>query len=37
MGFVPFHIRIDPAYGTLGGLLLISGIPVAILGGKNRW
>lgn len=35
--YLPFHIVIDPAYGILGGLLIISGIPVAGLGGKNRW
>ncbi|WRT67799.1 uncharacterized protein IL334_004773 [Kwoniella shivajii] len=36
-GFLPFKIKIDPAFGVLGGLLIISGIPVAVLGGKNRW
>ncbi|WWC88694.1 uncharacterized protein L201_003607 [Kwoniella dendrophila CBS 6074] len=36
-GFLPFHVKIDPAYGVLGALLIISGIPVAVLGGKNRW
>ncbi|ORX40061.1 hypothetical protein BD324DRAFT_254203 [Kockovaella imperatae] len=35
--WIPFHIVIDPAYGILGALLIISGVPVAILGGKNRW
>ncbi|WVQ96667.1 hypothetical protein IAU59_003773 [Kwoniella sp. CBS 9459] len=35
--WVPFKIKIDPAYGVLGALLIISGIPVAVLGGKNRW
>ncbi|WVW84646.1 hypothetical protein I302_106680 [Kwoniella bestiolae CBS 10118] len=36
-GFIPFSIKIDPAFGVLGGLLILSGIPVAVLGGKNRW
>ncbi|KAK6908218.1 hypothetical protein I203_102219 [Kwoniella mangroviensis CBS 8507] len=36
-GFIPFNIKIDPAFGVLGGLLIVSGIPVAVLGGKNRW
>ena len=35
--YIPFGIRIDPAYGILGALLIISGIPVAMLGGKMRW
>ena len=35
--WLPFNIKIDPAYGVLGALLIISGIPVAGLGGKNRW
>ncbi|WWD18486.1 hypothetical protein CI109_102938 [Kwoniella shandongensis] len=35
--WIPFHIVIDPAYGILGALLILSGIPVAVLGGKNRW
>ncbi|ORY28458.1 hypothetical protein BCR39DRAFT_468244 [Naematelia encephala] len=35
--WLPFHIKIDPAYGVLGALLITSGIPVAVLGGKNRW
>ncbi|WWC70742.1 uncharacterized protein I206_104693 [Kwoniella pini CBS 10737] len=35
--FLPFKIKIDPAYGVIGALLIISGIPVAVLGGKNRW
>ncbi|OCF43573.1 hypothetical protein I317_02591 [Kwoniella heveanensis CBS 569] len=35
--WLPFKIRIDPAYGVLGALLIVSGIPVAVLGGKNRW
>ena len=35
--WIPFHIKIDPAYGVLGALLILSGIPVAGLGGENRW
>lgn len=35
--WVPFNIVIDPAYGVLGALLILSGIPLAVLGGKNRW
>ena len=35
--WIPFHIKIDPAYAVLGALFILSGIPVAILGGKNRW
>jgi hypothetical protein len=35
--WIPFNIRLDPAYGVLGALLILSGIPVAVLGGKNRW
>lgn len=35
--YIPFGIKIDPAYGILGALLIISGIPVAMLGGKMRW
>jgi hypothetical protein len=36
-GWIPFHIKIDPAFGVLGALLILSGIPVAMLGGKMRW
>ena len=35
--WLPFHVRLDPAYGVLGAVLIISGVPVAGLGGKNRW
>jgi hypothetical protein len=35
--WIPFNIIIDPAYGVLGALLILSGIPLAVLGGKNRW
>ncbi|KAK8858594.1 hypothetical protein IAR55_002823 [Kwoniella newhampshirensis] len=36
-GWIPFRIVIDPAYGISGGFFILSGIPVAVLGGKNRW
>lgn len=29
--------RIDPAFGVLGALLILTGIPTAFLGHKNRW
>lgn len=35
--WIPFSIPIDPTYGVLGAFLIITGIPVAVLGGKNRW
>ncbi|WVR06361.1 hypothetical protein IAU60_003392 [Kwoniella sp. DSM 27419] len=35
--WLPFRVKIDPAYGVLGAFLIITGIPVAVLGGKNRW
>lgn len=35
--YLPFRVALDPAYGVLGGLLIVTGIPVAVLGGKNRW
>jgi hypothetical protein len=35
--YIPFGIKIDPAFGVLGALLILSGIPVAMLGGKMRW
>ena len=35
--WLPFHVVIDPAYGVLGAFFILSGIPVAILGGKNSW
>jgi hypothetical protein len=35
--YIPFGIKIDPAFGILGALLILSGIPVAMLGGKMRW
>ncbi|WVQ85089.1 hypothetical protein IAT38_007253 [Cryptococcus sp. DSM 104549] len=36
-GWIPFNVVIDPAYGILGAFLILTGIPVAVLGGKNRW
>ncbi|WVO12614.1 hypothetical protein L204_100219 [Cryptococcus depauperatus] len=35
--WIPFKIALDPAYGLAGGFLILTGIPVAVLGGKNRW
>jgi len=35
--YLPFKIRIDAAYGVAGGFLVLTGIPLAVLGGKNRW
>ncbi|EIW66783.1 hypothetical protein TREMEDRAFT_65185 [Tremella mesenterica DSM 1558] len=35
--WLPFHVVIDPAYGTFGAVMILTGIPVAGLGGKNRW
>ncbi|KAI0080288.1 hypothetical protein K474DRAFT_1704839 [Panus rudis PR-1116 ss-1] len=29
--------RIDPAFGVLGALLILTGLPSAFLGHKNRW
>ncbi|KDQ63511.1 hypothetical protein JAAARDRAFT_53717 [Jaapia argillacea MUCL 33604] len=29
--------KIDPAFGVLGALLIITGLPTAILGHRNRW
>ncbi|KAK4687030.1 hypothetical protein P7C73_g3090, partial [Tremellales sp. Uapishka_1] len=37
MTYLPYKVALDPAYGILGGVLILSGIPVAVLGGKNRW
>jgi len=37
MAFLPFTPRLDAAFGLGGGLLIVTGIPVATLGGKNRW
>jgi hypothetical protein len=34
---LPFSVDIDPAFGVLGAILIITGLPVAVLGGKNRW
>lgn len=35
--WLPFKIKIDAAYGVAGGFLILTGIPLAVLGGKNRW
>jgi hypothetical protein len=37
LGYLPFTPQLDAAYGVGGALLIITGIPVATLGGKNRW
>ncbi|KZV75481.1 hypothetical protein PENSPDRAFT_680956 [Peniophora sp. CONT] len=29
--------KVDPAFGVLGALLILTGIPTAFLGHKNRW
>ncbi|KAF8640361.1 hypothetical protein AX17_000032 [Amanita inopinata Kibby_2008] len=29
--------RVDPAFGVLGGILIVTGIPSAFWGHKNRW
>ncbi|OBZ78794.1 hypothetical protein A0H81_00852 [Grifola frondosa] len=35
----PIHLdtKIDPAFGVLGAILILTGIPSAFLGHKNRW
>jgi hypothetical protein len=35
--WLPFKIKIDAAYGVAGGFLILTGIPLTVLGGKNRW
>lgn len=37
LGYLPFTPKLDPAYGVAGALMILSGVPVATLGGKNRW
>ncbi|KAI0931887.1 hypothetical protein AcW1_000833 [Taiwanofungus camphoratus] len=34
---ITLDTRIDPAFGVLGALLIITGLPSAFLGHKNRW
>ena len=34
---VPYLIKLDGAYGVAGSILILTGIPIATLGGKNRW
>ena len=29
--------KLDPGFGVLGGLLILTGVPSAFLGHKNRW
>ncbi|GMK57481.1 hypothetical protein CspeluHIS016_0403150 [Cutaneotrichosporon spelunceum] len=37
LSYLPFSPKLDAAYGIGGALLILTGIPVATLGGKNRW
>lgn len=37
LGYLPFTPHLDAAFGLGGAILLLTGIPVATLGGKNRW
>jgi hypothetical protein len=34
---LPFAVKLDPAYGVAGGVLIVSGAFVGLFGGKNRW
>ena len=34
---VPYAIKLDGAYGVAGAVLILTGIPINALGGKNRW
>lgn len=34
---VPYDIKLDGAYGVAGAILILTGIPIATLGSKNRW
>jgi hypothetical protein len=34
---LPYAIKLDGAYGVTGAVLILSGLPVAAMGGKNRW
>jgi hypothetical protein len=34
---LPYEIKLDGSYGVLGGVLIVTGAPVCVLGGKNRW
>lgn len=35
--WLPFEIRIDAAFGVAGGFLVLTALPLTVLGGKNRW
>lgn len=35
--YLPFQVRLDAAYGVAGGWLMLTGVPVGVMGGKNRW
>ena len=34
---LPLHTIIDPAFGVLGAILIITGLPMAFYGHRNRW
>lgn len=34
---ITLDTQLDPAFGVLGGILIITGLPSAFLGHKNRW
>ena len=34
---IRLHTTVDPGFGVLGALLILTGIPSAFLGHKNRW
>lgn len=34
---LPLHTIIDPAFGVLGALLILAGLPMAFYGHRNRW
>ncbi|TKY90426.1 hypothetical protein EX895_000424 [Sporisorium graminicola] len=34
---LPLHAIIDPAFGVLGAILIIMGLPMAFYGHRNRW
>ena len=34
---LPLHTVIDPAFGVLGAILILTGLPMAFYGHRNRW
>lgn len=34
---LPLHTIIDPAFGVLGAILILTGLPMAFYGHRNRW